>query len=166
MTSTVPAAHAEELVLRELPGHVTEATLVVDATPEEVYNVVTDYANWPRIFTDVTEVRVLAGGRDHARVRFESRAIGRSVTVELDNVPGQRVRFRGIEGPPGGKAGGEYVLTPIGDGTRTHVRARLYMEVTGAPGWFVSDERVREMRRKKLMSDLRDTARLFADAPR
>jgi hypothetical protein len=160
LVSIATAAHAQPIELHELPDHTTEATIVVAATPDEVYAVVTDYRAWPRIFTDVVAAKVQRGGRDDARVRFSSRTFGQTVTVEFDNEPGAYVRFRGVKGPPGGRARGEYVLTALPEG-RTQIRARLYMDVAAPASWFVRDKTVREMRRAKLEVDLRDTARLF-----
>jgi uncharacterized membrane protein len=157
-------AAAQGVQLVERPGHVTEARVVVDASPSEIYALVTSYGNWPAIFSDVASVEVRSGDRQHARVRFRSRALGTTVTVAFDNVPGRAIRFHGIEGPPGGRADGEYDLVPLADG-RTHVVARLYMDVVGAPGLFVRDARIRDMRRTKLRADMEDVARFFARKP-
>lgn len=75
------------------------------------------------------------------------------------------MRFRGVEGQPGGRAHGEYVLQPIDGGQRTHVVADLYLDVVGIPGWFVSDTQIRSIRRTKLERDLADVARHFAAWP-
>jgi hypothetical protein len=149
-------------VLTEKPGAVTQAVVTVDAPPAEVYALVTSYASWPAVLTDVSQVKVESGGREKARVTFHSQAIGYDVTLEFDNVPGEVIRFRGIKGPPGGRANGEYVLQPIDGGKRTRVVAKLYLDVVGAPGWFVSGSRVRTMRRNKLQRDLDDVAKHFA----
>ncbi len=155
-------AQAEVVQLAELPDHVTEGRVVIDATPDDVYKLVTDYARWPRILSDIRSVHVERGGPHDARVEFRSNAIGRSVTVEFDNDPGHSISFRGVKGPPGGRAGGHYALIPLDDGKRTLVVARLYMELVGAPSLFVRDKTIREMRRAKLESDLTDIAHYFA----
>jgi uncharacterized membrane protein len=161
---TSAEAHADELPLTELPDHVTEARLVVDAPPAAVYDFVTTYASWPSILSDISSVAVGQGGREHARVTFRSRSLGHTVTVVFDNVPGRLIRFEGVKGPPGGRARGEYTLTPIDNGRRTQVTARLYMDVVGAPGLFVRDSTVRDMRRAKLRADVSDVARHFQQA--
>lgn len=155
-------AHAEVVQLAELPDHVTEGRVVVDATPDEIYYLVTDYSRWPGILSDIRSVNVERGGPHDARVEFRSNAIGRAVTVEFDNDPGHSISFRGVEGPPGGRASGHYALIALDDGKRTLVIARLYMDIVGAPSLFVRDKTVREMRRAKLESDLADIARYFA----
>ena len=154
-------AYAEDLQLVEKPHHVTEARIVIDATPDEVYELVTTYHQWRWYFSDIRAVSVEDGDRDHARVRFKSNTLGRTVTVQFDNEPGRSISFRGVEGPPGGRASGEYDLVPIDNGKRTQVTARLYMDVVGAPGLFVRDKQIREMRQAKLRADLNDIAAHF-----
>jgi hypothetical protein len=151
-------AHAD-VELSERPGHVTEARVIVDATPAEVYALVTSYASWPSFLSDVTSVRVESGEREHARVQFRSRALGHTVTVVFTNDPDRAISFRGVAGPPGGRAHGRYVLNPIDGGKRTEIIARFYMDVVGAPGLFVRDSTVTNMRRNKLRADMADTAR-------
>lgn len=161
LLAVVSQAHADTVRLAELPGHVSEGRVVIDASPEEIYDVVTAYAQWPRVFSDIESVKVESGGREIARVAFRSRAIGREVTVEFENDPAHSISFRGVKGPPGGRASGHYALIPIDDGKRTQVVARIYMDVVGAPGLFVRDKAVREIRRAKLQADLSDIAAHF-----
>jgi uncharacterized protein YndB with AHSA1/START domain len=162
-TLTVAAtSYAEPVALTEKPDHVTEATVTVDAPPDAVYRAVTDYAHWPSLLGDVMSARVESGGRDDARLRFRSRVLEHEVTVVFTNVPDQRIAFRGVEGPPGGRASGTYTLTPIDHGTRTRVTADLYLDVVGVAGWVVRNNKVRTMRRAKLQRDLTDVAGYFA----
>ena len=155
-------AHAESVPLVERPDHVTEAVVIVDASPAEIYQLITDYAHWPAILTDVTSVKVESGGRETAHVRFRSKALHREVVVAFRNEPGRLIKFEGIEGPPGGRASGSYVLEPIDDGKRTKVPARMYMDVVGMAGVFVRDSTIKEMRRGKLEADVSDVVRHFA----
>jgi hypothetical protein len=158
VAGTASIAEAQAIALTEGAKHETQASIIVDATPHAVYVLVTDYRNWRNVFSDVLTVSVKGGTAENAKVRFKSRALEHTVTVQFDNVPDQLIRFVGIDGPPGGKAHGEYLLTPIGDGSRTLVTARLYMDVDGPAALFVREKKVREMRRAKLSSDLRDAA--------
>lgn len=160
--ATDASAQPQTVALAELPDHVTQARVIIDAPPAAVYALVTDYANWPAVFSDITKVSVESGGRDDARVRFRSRALGHTVTVVFANTPDRKVSFRGVEGPPGGKAHGEYTFEPIDGGLRTRVTAELYMDVKGAPSWFVGDKKIRDMRRTKLSADFNDVAKYFA----
>jgi len=161
---TATPARADGIPLIERPGSVTEATVVVDATPQQIYDLVTDYANWRNVLTDIESVSLEAGGRHHAQVRFRSRALEHEVTVQFDNVPGRQIRFRGIKGPPGGRASGEFLLEPI-DAHHTKVTARLYMDVVGVPSIFIRSSTIRAMRDDKLRSDMTDVVRYFASRP-
>jgi uncharacterized membrane protein len=159
----IPAeARADGVAIAEKPGHITEATVVVDATPAEIYALVTDYAQWRSVLSDVTSVTVTSGARRNARVLFRSRALAHEVTVVFDNVANDTIRFKGVDGPPGGRASGTYVLRPIDGGRRTQVTARLYLDVVGVPGMFVRDSTLRSMRQAKLRADLMDVAHRFA----
>jgi uncharacterized protein YndB with AHSA1/START domain len=155
------AVVAESIAVRELPDHVTEATATVDASPAEVYAAVTDYASWPNLFSDVRSASVEAGGRRDGRIRFSSVAFDREVTVLFDNEPDHVIRFRGVEGPPGGRAHGSFVLTPVDDGRRTRVTAQLYMDVVGLPSLFVRESTITSIRQAKLRADLRDVVTRF-----
>jgi uncharacterized membrane protein len=161
---TVATANAEPQTIQlvEKGDHVTEATVTADASPAEVYALVTDYANWGRLFTDVESVSVKSGGREDAAVKFKSRAIGYTVVIKFNNVPGQAIRFRGIKGPPGGKSSGEYLLTPIDGGKRTQVTARLRLDVDGPAALVVRESKLRGIRHAKLSADLQDAQRLLA----
>ncbi len=147
------------IALREVPGQTTEATLTVDASPAEIYALVTDYAGWTSFLGDVSSVKVERGGRRDARVRFHSRAIAHTVTVQFDNEPDRVIRFVGVEGPPGGRASGTYVLDPIDGGRRTKITASLHLEIVGIGQLFVSDAKLRSIRQAKLRADLDDLAR-------
>jgi carbon monoxide dehydrogenase subunit G len=135
--------------------------VVINAPPAEVYALVTTYRQWGAVLSDIRSVTVEDGDRDNARVRFKSRALGHTVTVQFNNEPGRSITFRGVEGPPGGRASGEYDLVPIDGGQRTQVTAKLYMDVVGAPGLFVRESKVRGMRRAKLQADMTDIAKYF-----
>jgi uncharacterized membrane protein len=161
VTSVARVAVGEELTLRELPGNITEGTLIVDAPPDVVYAHAVDYENWANQFSDIRSVSWESGDRDHARVRFKSLSFGQSVTVLFDNVPGRLIRFHSVKAPPGGRARGEYLLTPIDGGRRTAVTARLYMDVVGPPRLLFSADKIRTMRHAKLQIDLQDTERWF-----
>jgi hypothetical protein len=149
-------AHADNLSLKELPDHVTEATVIVDAPPEKIYALVTNYAHWPAIFSDVLSSTVESGDREHARVRFRSQILDNEVTVQFDNVPNRLIRFKGVEGPPGGRSSGTYVLEPLDGGKRTRVVASLYLDVVGLPGAFVRGSKITAMRQNKLRTDMTD----------
>ncbi|HEY5926472.1 MAG TPA: SRPBCC family protein, partial [Kofleriaceae bacterium] len=145
--TTYAQADAGGITLAELPKHVTEGRVTIDATPAEIYELVTDYRAWRNVLSDIRSVEVEGGDREHARVRFRSQALRNTVTVQFNNEPGHTIRFVGIKGPPGGRARGEYHLIPVDHGARTQVVARIYMDVVGAPAIFVRDKTIRELRR-------------------
>ncbi len=159
--AVVASAHAEPVVVTDKPGHTTEATITVDATPEEVYRVATDYARWPTVLGDVTAGTIQRGGRRDARVKFRSKALGNVVAIQCDNEPDRAIRFRGVDGPPGSHASGEYRFEPIADG-RTRITATFMLHASGIARLFVSGSTVDRMRRAKVESDLGDLARWFA----
>ncbi len=151
-----PRAHAGIAILSELPDRTTRGTLTIDAPPAAVYQLVTDYARWPAVLSDVASVRIESGDRARAHVRFHSRVSDDTGMLVFDNIPDRLIRFRGEQ------TTGLYRLTPIDGGTRTQVTADLHVEVGGIAGWFVSDAKLRSLRRKKLQIDLDDVARWFA----
>lgn len=83
------------------------------------------------------------------------------MTVQFDNDKDGVIRFRLVDGPRGARATGEYVLEGVDGGKRTRITATLYMNVVGAVGWLVRDTTIRQMRQKKLRTDLEDVARYF-----
>ncbi|MDX2087013.1 MAG: SRPBCC family protein [Kofleriaceae bacterium] len=143
--------------MRERSADLTEATVDIDASPRQVYEAATNYRLWPALFTDITSVKVEGGPRDQARVRFRSRVLDREVTVQFDNIPDRAIRFLAISGAPGGKARGEYLLTPLDGGRRTRVTARLFLKIVGPAAMVVSKAEARSMRQRKLRADLSDT---------
>lgn len=149
-------AHADPIAIRETGNHVSVATVTVDATPAEIYALVTDYSHWPQILGDVRSVSVEGGTRDNARVRFRSNVLEHEVTVQFENDPDHAIRFKGIKGPPGGRASGSFVLEPVDGGRHTRVIASLYLDVVGLPSLFVSDGKLRAMREAKLRVDMTD----------
>ena len=161
----VAAPAFADVAIRERGGHWTEATIIVNATPAEIYAVATDYTNWRQVFSDIESVKVEKSGQQDGQVRFRSRALEHVVTVQFDNISDRMMRFKGIKGPPGGRAKGEYILDPLDGGVRTRITARLYMNVVGFPGLFVGEGTLRPMRQNKLRADLRDVAR-WAEARR
>jgi uncharacterized membrane protein len=154
-------AHTTPGIVTEDPEHTTQESITVDASPNEVYRVATDYARWPIVLADVSAVTIQRGGRDDARVTFRSKALGDLVTIQLDNEPDRAVRFRGVDGPPGSHAYGEYRFEPVAGG-RTRVTVTFLLRAGGLSSLFVRKATVDRMRQTKVESDLEDLARWFA----
>src|SRR3954468_12873550 len=93
--TVVAEAGSAKIPLQDKPGHITEATVILDASPAEVYKLVTDYANWTATLTDVRAVNVESPGREGARVRFRSTALQHEVTVQFANEPDHVIRYKG-----------------------------------------------------------------------
>jgi uncharacterized membrane protein len=158
-------ARADSVSLNEQPDHVTEAIVIVDASPAQIYQLVTDYARWPQILHDIESVKVEAGGRSDAKVRFRSAALGHEVAVKFDNVENREIRFHSVDAPPGARAFGTYILEPIDGGTRTKVIASFYLDVHGFASLLMSNTKLRAMRQNKLRADMSDVAARFASRP-
>ena len=149
------------VVVTEKPGHITQATITVDASPVEVYRIASDYKRWPTLLADVTSVTIERGGRRDARVKFRSKALGRVVAIQLDNESDRAIRFRGVGGPPGTRAYGEYRFEALADG-RTFVTATFMLHAGGLSSLVISERSIERMRRAKLESDLAAIQRWFA----
>lgn len=154
-----PIASAEPATITEASHTNSKGTITVDASPADVYALMTEYASWRRFLTDITSVKVLSGGRRDARVKMESRALGHEVTIAFDNEVDRAIRFKLVDGPHGARATGEYLLVATDGGKRTRIDATLYMDVVGVAGVFISDKKIRTMRQAKLRADLDDVAR-------
>jgi hypothetical protein len=166
--SLAPSAPADARVgaagvaVRAVDGHTSSGEVSLGAPPAEVFAAATDFARWPALLADVEAAEVLAVRDGHTRVRYRSRALARTLTVDVTTEPSRAIRFALVDGPPGARARGEFLLAREGeDGTR--VTATLRVEVTGAARWLVDPARVRAGRSTKLASDL---ASLRAAFPR
>lgn len=159
MLALAATAHAQRATITEVSGTVTRGVITVNATPADVYALITSYAAWRSFLSDVVWARIEHGGRHDATVRMKTRSLGREATVRFDNVPDRAIRFTLIDGPPGARARGQYVLVPVDGGRRTRVEAELYMDVVGFADLFISGAKIRRMRRAKLSADLEDAAR-------
>jgi uncharacterized membrane protein len=151
--------HAEPATIKEESKTVSQGSVTVEAPPPDVYALLTDYANWRKYLSDIERVKVKSGGRRDAEVEMKSRALGHTVTLKFDNDADKLVKFKLVDGPRGARAWGEYTLVAIDEGKHTRIDARLYMDVVGAVGIFVTDKRIRKMRQAKLRADLEDIAR-------
>lgn len=161
LAGTAAPAAAQKATITELGGATSKAVIEVDAPPSEVYAVMTDYARWRDVLTDIKAVSVKSGGREKAKVWFRSRALKDKATVVFDNERDRVVRFALDDGPPGARSRGEYVLTALDGGKRTRITATLYLDVVGAAGWFIRGKTIRGRRQNKLRYDLEDIARHF-----
>jgi hypothetical protein len=147
-----------------VPG-TSHAEVIIDASPAQLYDAITAYARWDRLFSDARGARLVGGGSRDGRVDLYSRVAERRVQLQFDNRPDRIIRFKLVR-PTGATARGDVWLTPLGIG-RTRVQARLYAQVSGLPGLLVGEATLRQKREAKLRSDLTSLQRRFPSrAPR
>ncbi|MBB2910432.1 aromatase/bifunctional aromatase (cyclase/dehydratase) [Streptosporangium becharense] len=106
--------------------HETEHSVVVDAPPKVVFDLVADVTLWPRIFPPTIHVEHLDRDASQETIRLWATANGQVKTWTsrrtLDPA-GTRVGFRQqVSQPPVAAMGGEWIIEPLGPG---QVRVRL-----------------------------------------
>ena len=147
--------------LWESSDHTTEGEVIVPGDPATDYAAVGDTARWPAIFGDVARVEDQGPDPVHGeeKVLLVTRE-GQNNNLRFKNDPDERiVRFHDTGGSADVWA--EIAFLPSGDGG-TRVHARLHADVHGLMSLFVTNNRLRDQRRKKLSSDLADIRRFFA----
>lgn len=99
------------------------SSTTVTSPPEEVYALWRQLDRLPEFMAHLEEVRVTAPGRSHWRA---SAPFGKDVEWDAettDDVPGQRLAWRSLEGADVPNAGEvRFVPAPGGRGTEVHVR--------------------------------------------
>jgi hypothetical protein len=144
---------------------VTEADVEVLATPDVVYQALTDYVEWTSLFSDVIYSKVKRGGREDALLEYKSRTFGRPYRFQFRNAPNRLVRYDLADGPSGVKVRWETLLEPLDGGASTRVHIRLTVVIGGVYGWLISRDKVRTYREKKLHADISDVAKRFSPKP-
>ena len=144
---------------------ITEAEVDLHARPAVVYRVLTDYAAWASLFSDVVWATQKAGGREDAIVQYKSRTFGKPQHFKFNNRANRLVRYDLVDGPSGVRVWWQVALEPVGDTGVTRVRLRMSVHVGGFYGWFISDGRVRKYRERKVTADINDLARRFPPEP-
>jgi aromatase len=96
-----------------------EHDIVVHAAAEDVYRLVADVANWPRIFPPTVHVEHLEHGDGEERIQIWATANGEAKTwvsrrvLDPDRL---RVDFRQeVSSPPVAAMGGSWIVEPLGD---------------------------------------------------
>jgi ribosome-associated toxin RatA of RatAB toxin-antitoxin module len=99
----------------------TTSTIRIAAPPEQVMEVIADFAAYPTWAEQINEVEILAEGKDRAeRVRFTMDAgpIKDSYTLDYTWAPdGMSVRWTLVKGQIQRAQDGSYVLEKVADGT-------------------------------------------------
>jgi uncharacterized membrane protein len=110
----------------------------VSAPPEEVFAVVTDFANYPSWAADLKEVTIVDGDPDGTahKVRFRAAAFGRSTTYTLSydySEAPNKLSWVQDSGDITSRVDGTYVFEPIAEGTKVtyHLEVDLKFPVPG-----------------------------------
>jgi hypothetical protein len=142
---------------------ITEGDEILPIAPDAAYAELADFTRWPSVFPDIYTVSVTAQTGDDARVTF----IGpedHHDNVHFLNRPHERVIW--FE-DTGGSATvwAEIAFLPGAAPDTTHVHSRLFAEVNGVAGIFVSDDKIRKMREQRVYDDLYDLHVHFKKLP-
>ncbi len=111
-----------------------ERTINVDATPADLYSVITGYADYAEFLPEIESATVLFRDDDTARVRFVLNFVKRiAYTLALVEEPPLAVRWTLVEGDLRVNTG-SWSLEPMGTGVRAtyKVEVEVGMFVPGA----------------------------------
>lgn len=161
LVSTPAAADPGDVTIREAKAFATsEGEVLIDADPDDAYEIVADHRNWTAIFPALARVRVKSRRGDKLVVAVTSTK-GKRHTLRFDNDPKRRIiRYAEDDGRVDAEATLTFTAGPRA-GT-TIVRGRLHADVTGAASWLVSDAKVQRKRQRRLAKDLRAIRDYFA----
>ena len=112
-----------------MSDHAKQKT-VISATPQQCFDVITDFEHYPDWASDIKVATVVASDNEGrgGDVQFRVAAMGRSTTYTLRYYYGSnplRVAWRQIEGDITRKLEGEYEFLPINGGAETEVTYHL-----------------------------------------
>jgi uncharacterized protein YndB with AHSA1/START domain len=118
------------------------ASLLIEAPPEAVWRVITDFESWAVLFPDVDGVRVARLADDRVRVRHHTEALGISVDFTTVSILDPEGGILSVALDPAADNDlvaqtSTWELIPSADRRRTLVRLRLYvMSGQPIPGWI------------------------------
>ncbi|MEU3052035.1 aromatase/cyclase [Streptomyces fimicarius] len=102
-----------------------EHEITVDAAAEDIYRLIAEVENWPRIFPPTVHVEQVERGEHSERIRIWATANGeaKNWTSRRDLDPeGLRITFRQeVSAPPVATMGGTWIIEPLG-GNSSRVR--------------------------------------------
>ncbi|NSC21238.1 SRPBCC family protein [Streptomyces albus subsp. chlorinus] len=116
----------------------TSSSITVDAAPEAVMNVISDFPRYPEWAGEVKEAEVLGqderGRAEQVRLLLDAGAIKDEHTLAYEWVGGdgdavREVRWSLVKSQMLRSLDGVYRLTPVGDGKRTEVTYQLTVDV-------------------------------------
>ena len=161
-TGTALAAPADIRVHESADDdNITEGDTIIATDPQMAYQAAIDYPRWAAIFPDVRQVNVTREQGVDARVTFIYADDHRD-NVHFHNVPAARkVWFEDT----GGRAEvwADIVFTPGPTQGTTRVHSRVFADVHGFTGLFVSDNKLQRLRTERVRSDLTHLRAYFAN---
>jgi hypothetical protein len=164
--SSTPPPAIPGVRMWEGADHTSEGEVVIPGDAATNYAQLSDYARWPKIFSDVASVEDQGRAPDDAseeKVLLVTKA-GQNNNLRFHNDAAHHVvKFHDTGGMADVWA--EIGFEDAGTG-KTRVHVRLYADVHGFTSLFVTDARLRDQRQKKLSSDLADIQRFFLTAER
>ncbi len=122
-----------------------EHAITVQAAPEDVYRLLADVENWPRLFPPSVYVDCLERDGNHERIRIWATANGEPKTWtswrELDPEHLRITFTQEVPAPPVAAMSGMWIIEPLGD-TATHLRLQHTYRAFDANGLKWVDEAV------------------------
>ncbi len=138
---------------------ITEGEITIDLAPDQAYAIASDYQKWTAIFPEIVRVTVTQQVGVDARVSLDYK--DHRNNLHFHNDPkAHRVWFENTHSRADMWA--ELVFYPGATPNSSRVHARIYADVPGAAGVFVSERTLRHARTDRLRSDLGNVSRYFA----
>lgn len=138
----------------------TEGETLLDTDPATAYAELADYLRWPQIFADIYTVTITKQDGDDARVTFLGPDDHRDNLHFHNRSAEHTIWFEDTGGSS--TVWAEIAFLPGAPPSTTRVHSRLFAEVGGFGGLFVSDDRVRKLREQRVYDDLFDLRAHFA----
>jgi uncharacterized membrane protein len=146
-----------------------EVSLVIDAPPQTLYELVADVTRMPELSSELVECHWLDGATQPAvGARFAARNkvkrgpswVNKPVITTVE--PGRAISWARTE-PFGGTVEWAYRFDPEGNGTRVTESYRVTKPI-GRIGWFIIGSMAGGDRRSQLRAGMEDTLRRINDA--
>lgn len=92
-------------------------SIEIDATPEQVYDVIVDFERYPSFVPNQSGARVVRNDGHQWEVEFELQVVKRlTYTLKLTGVPGRSLRWQLVRGDMMKKNDGGWTLEALPDG--------------------------------------------------
>lgn len=157
-----PSAAQVRVYESQSDSAISEGDTVIPAAPDAAYAAAANYFEWRAMFPDIKQVIVTKQNGDDARVTL-IHAAGNRDNLHFHNRPAARtVWFEDT----GGRATvwAEITFSPGVSANMTRVHSRIFADVTGFASLFVSDSKIRNLRRQRIFDDLTHLRAYFVKA--